>query len=122
MLITPYPPPRQLSSLNTAPCPRGTRCPNTPPYLAKQGALLRGAPRSRGSRLRVDDDVVGHDSASLQKGNEGELRRCGVASGVGHQPCVAHLVPGHLCKAVYRLCLQLRSLVLAAVPLVTSKR
>ena len=85
-------------------------------HFGEQHLLLRRPARSGHPGLGVDHDLVRIDGAFAQQRNERELRAGGVAARIGDEPRGSDLVAIDLGQPVDGLRLQLRRMVLVAVP------
>ena len=85
-------------------------------HLGEQHLLLRRPARPGHAGLGVDHDLVRHDRLGLEQRRQRKLRAARVAAGVGDEPRLLDLVAMHLDQAIDRLALQLRRMMLVAVP------
>ena len=82
----------------------------------EQHGLLGRAPCARHARLGIDDNFVELDRLVLDQRNERQLRAGRVAAGIGDQPRLPDLAPVNFGQTVDGLLLQLRRVMLVAVP------
>jgi hypothetical protein len=66
--------------------------------------------------LGIDDDFVEFDRLALDQRDERKLRTCCVAAGIGDQPRMPDLAPVNFGQTVNGLFLQLRRVMVVAVP------
>jgi len=86
-------------------------------HFAEQHRLLEPAPGSRGTRLRIDHDVVGIDQPGTDQREQEQQSRRRIAAGTGGQPRLRDCIPIVFGEPVDRFLLKLRRTVLVAVPL-----
>ena len=90
--------------------------------FGEQHRLLGRPPRPGHAGLGVDHDLVGLDRLGLEQRDQRQLRAGRVAAGIGDEPRLLDLAPVDLDEAVDRLLLQLRRVMLMAVPLRIGRR
>ena len=88
----------------------------SPPTLRRTASLPSPPARPGHAGLGVDHDLVRLDRLGLQQRHQRKLRAGRVAAGIGDEPRLLDLVAVNLDQAIDRLLLQLRRMMLVAVP------
>mmetsp|Transcript_22975 Transcript_22975/g.39438 ORF Transcript_22975/g.39438 Transcript_22975/m.39438 type:complete len:275 (+) Transcript_22975:897-1721(+) len=84
--------------------------------LSEQQVLFGAATGAADAALGIDRDVVRVDEVALDQRQQRQLRARRVAPRIGDEPGGSDLVPGELDETIHGVLLQLRRLVLVAVP------
>jgi hypothetical protein len=82
----------------------------------KKHGFFRRAPCPGHAGLGIDDDLVEFNRLVLDERDERQLRAGRVAAGIGDQPCIPDLAPMNFGQTVNSLLLQLRRVMLVAIP------
>ncbi len=86
-------------------------------YFAEERADLGATPCTGGTRLGIDDDILGADQTGRQGRRQPENGRCRITTGIGDQPRTHNLIKIQFGQSVYGLSQIFRLGVLGGIPL-----